>query len=196
MVVVSENLLSKRFFSPTTGEHSADEMFLRVKEYIGEEPDDKHNLIIGSDSHVGSNTLFITAVIVHRVGHGGRYFYARTRYRKLRSMRQRIFYEATMSLEVASMIRGRLKENGLSGLPLEIHLDVGVKGETRGIIKEVVGMITRFGLHRGDQARFLRGDQGGGSPLKVNIDKSGPYCGNVLFVPFLSSLDNGRGARG
>ena len=33
------------------------------------------------------------------------------------------------------------KENGISKYDIQIHVDIGKKGETRGLITEVVGMI-------------------------------------------------------
>ncbi len=81
-----------------------------------------------------------------RVGHGGRYYYKKKRHRKIDSMRQRIFYETTMSIELASELRTRLNENGFKKLPVEIHLDVGNNGDTKEIIKEVLGMVTGSGF--------------------------------------------------
>ncbi len=43
------------------------------------------------------------------------------------SMRQRIFYETLLSLEVASRLTDKLSRNGFSDLNIEIHLDVGEK---------------------------------------------------------------------
>lgn len=136
---------SMDFTSPTFGRLSIDEMFGRIVEYVNEDPDQTYNIIIGTDSFLNSETLFVSAVIVHRIGHGGRYFYKKAPRRKMDSLRQRIFYEATMSIELASEMRRRLNENGLKKLPVEIHLDVGEKGETREIIKELVGMVTGSG---------------------------------------------------
>ncbi|MBI5884991.1 MAG: ribonuclease H-like YkuK family protein [Deltaproteobacteria bacterium] len=120
-------------------------MFGRLIEYITEDPNQTYNLIIGTDSFLNTETLFVSAVIVHRVGHGGRYFYKKLRRRKIDNMRQRIFYETTMSIALASILKGKLDENGFKKLPVEIHLDVGTNGDTREIIKEVVGMVTGSG---------------------------------------------------
>ena len=46
-----------------------------------------------------------------------------------------------LSLEMA-----RIMTEKLSGSELEIHVDVGQRGETRAMIKEVAGMITGFGF--------------------------------------------------
>lgn len=133
------------FVSPTFGKLSHDDMFSALVRYIEECGDQRYNLIIGTDSFLGKETLFVTAIVVHRVGHGGRYFYRKTRRRKIDNIRQRIFYEATMSIEVASFLREKFEENGYKALPVEIHLDVGTNGDTREIIREVVGMVTGSG---------------------------------------------------
>lgn len=133
------------FISPTFGRLSLDEMFRKLVDYISEDGGSAYNLIIGTDSFLNSETLFVSAVIIHRVGHGGRYFYRKIPRRKIENMRQRIFYETTMSIELASVIKEKLGQNGLKKLPVEIHLDVGTNGDTREIIKEVVGMVTGSG---------------------------------------------------
>ena len=131
--------------SPTYGKLSFERMFRQIVGYIQEEPDRQYHLIIGTDSLLGDETTFVTAVIIHRLGRGGRYFYRKFRNRKIESLRQRILYEASLSLEVASQISSELAKNGFSDLPVEIHLDVGNNGETKKIIREVVGMVTGSG---------------------------------------------------
>jgi len=134
------------FVSPTHGKLPFDEMFRRLVGYMEEEPDQQYHLIIGTDSLLSEDTTFVTAIVVHRVGHGGRYFYRKQRNRKIESLRQRILFETSLSLESASRIAGELARNGYSKLPVEIHLDVGEHGETRNIIREVVGMVTGSGF--------------------------------------------------
>ncbi len=140
-----EKSLCEDFISPTFGRLTFDEMFNRAAEYIHSDPSCKYNVIIGTDSFVSTETLFVSAVVIHKVGHGGRYFYSRTRRKKTGSMRHRLFYEATMSIELASVIRLKFNENGFKKLPVEIHLDVGDNGASREIIREVVGMVTGSG---------------------------------------------------
>lgn len=133
------------FVSPTFGPLSFEDMFAKIIEYMNEGGGDTFNLIIGTDSFLSTETLFVSAVIVHRVGHGGRYFYKKMFRKKMDNMRQRIFYEATMSIELASVVMDKLNENGFKKLPVEIHLDIGTNGDTKEIIKEVVGMVTGSG---------------------------------------------------
>jgi uncharacterized protein len=134
------------FISPTHGKLSFDRMFQHIVGYMQEDPSQRYNLIIGTDSLLGDDTCFVTAIIIHRVGHGGRYFYHKFRNRKIESLRQRILYETSLSLETASQVSAQLAQNGFSELPVEIHLDVGDRGETKRIIREVVGMVQGSGF--------------------------------------------------
>jgi predicted RNase H-related nuclease YkuK (DUF458 family) len=113
---------------------------------MNEEPDQQYHLIIGTDSLLSEQTCFVTAIIVHRVGHGGRYFYRKLINRKIESLRQRILYETALSLDTAGQLSAELARNGHSELPVEIHLDVGPNGDTKRIIREVVGMVTGSGF--------------------------------------------------
>ena len=133
------------FISPTYGKLSFDRMFQQLVGYMQERPDQRYNLIIGTDSLLGDDTCFVTAIVIHRVGHGGRYFYHKFRNRKIESLRQRILYETSLSLETASQLSAQLATNGFSELPVEIHLDVGDRGDTKRIIREVVGMVQGSG---------------------------------------------------
>src|SRR2546428_13025851 len=110
--------------------------------YMSEVPARQPPLIIGPDSLPSDQPCFVTAVIVHRVGHGGRYSYRKMFNRKMESLRQRILFETSLSLETAGLLSAELSRNGHSELPVEIHLDVGPNGDTKRIIREVVGMVT------------------------------------------------------
>ncbi|HET6780602.1 MAG TPA: ribonuclease H-like YkuK family protein [bacterium] len=134
------------FVSPTVGKLNFREMFGALVGYMSEQPDLQYHLIIGTDSLLSDKTCFVTAVIVHRVGHGGRYFYRKQFNRKIESLRQRILFETAMSLDLAGQLSGEFARNGHSELPLEIHLDVGPNGDTKRIIREVVGMVTGSGF--------------------------------------------------
>ncbi len=136
------------FISPTKGKMTLEETFDEVVSYIEQRPREQYKLIIGTDSHVhlGSEVIFVTAVIIHRVGKGGRYFFCRDKQRFVESFRQRILFETSLSLDVASRFAGFLAENGHALLNVEIHLDVGEQGDTKELIREVVGMVIGSGF--------------------------------------------------
>jgi len=135
------------FTSPSIGQVSFQELFENLVAYTNEYPDDNYKLIIGTDSHsfLNESVIFVTAVVVHRIGKGGRFFYHKQKTRYMESLRQRIYYETFLSLEVATRLTEQLAQNSDCQLNVEIHLDVGEKGETRDIIKEVVGMVIGSG---------------------------------------------------
>jgi len=137
---------SMYFVSPTKGRMSLGDMFQDICEYMTEDPHSTYKLIVGSDSQIRDDVCFVTAVIIHRLGKGGRYFYTKTHVKKMPSLRQRIFYEAHLSLDVASKLAELISENGHSDLDVEIHLDVGRNGETKSMIRELVQEIVGSGF--------------------------------------------------
>ncbi|NPV26896.1 MAG: hypothetical protein HPY81_05440 [Firmicutes bacterium] len=134
------------FLSPTKGRMTWDEMVADICAYITSAPDFVHKIIIGTDSHVRHETCFVTAVVIHRVGKGARYYYRKKTQRKIGSLRQKIFYETALSLEVASKLAAILAQNGYEHFDVEIHLDIGNHGETKELIREVVGMVSGNGF--------------------------------------------------
>ena len=139
------------FISPTKGKMTLDETFEEVVSYIKEQPQEKYKLIIGTDSHShrDAEVTFVTAIIIHRVGKGGRYFYYREKHHFVQSLRQRIFYETSLSLDVAGRFNdllSSLSSKNQDKLNMEIHLDVGEAGDTKELIREVVGMVIGSGF--------------------------------------------------
>ena len=49
-----------------------------------------------------------------------------------------------MALEVVQALEAQLETLGTS-MPIEIHLDVGEDGETKALIKDLVGWVTQSG---------------------------------------------------
>jgi predicted RNase H-related nuclease YkuK (DUF458 family) len=134
------------FHSPTKGPLTYERLIADLLDYLSEEPDAKYNLIVGTDSHTRTDLCFVTAIIVHRLGKGARYYYQRRRQARMRSLRQRIFYETAMSLTTAERLADSLVEAGVQTPNVEIHLDVGEQGETKDLIREVVGMVVGSGF--------------------------------------------------
>lgn len=145
------------FQSLTYGESDIDEVIRHIKDFLEEMPDASYSLVIGTDSHErnggdsknGKNINLVTAILVHRKGFGGRYFWRRKEQSNIHSLREKIYAETMMSLNFASTFVPLLKKtlNGKApNYDLEIHIDVGEHGDTREMIKEVVGMVTGNGF--------------------------------------------------
>jgi predicted RNase H-related nuclease YkuK (DUF458 family) len=136
-----------QFMSPTKGRMTIDEVAADIRAYQMELPDSRYRLIVGADSQPQSArfaTVFVSAIVIHRVGKGARFYFLKRPYKKPLAFRQRIFTEAAMALEVVQALEASLEKVG-SNLPVEIHLDIGEEGQTRELIKEIVGWITQSG---------------------------------------------------
>ena len=134
------------FISPSKGKMNFDDTFKDIVGYMQEMPGVPYRLIIGTDSQLREDACFVTAIVIHRIGKGGRYYYTKENERMGRSLKQRIFLEAAKSLGVASSLAEKLAQNGYGDLNVEIHLDIGQNGETRDLIREIVGMVTGTGF--------------------------------------------------
>lgn len=113
--------------------------------FMKEDEKRQYKITIGSDSERKENSVdFVTAVIVHRVGNGGRYFWRRMEQPKSPSLRHRIIQEVMYSLEAAQQTLAALKDFNAPVFDFEVHVDVGENGETKSMINEVVGMVRAY----------------------------------------------------
>jgi len=116
-----------------------------ILRFMQAEPKRKYKITIGTDSELLSDKSadFVSAVVIHRVGNGGRYFWRRFELGKFHTLRDRIIREVLISLELGKQILTELKSAENAGLKwdFEIHADVGENGPTKAMIQEVVGMI-------------------------------------------------------
>ncbi|MDQ7794411.1 MAG: ribonuclease H-like YkuK family protein [bacterium] len=133
------------FVSPSKGPLSFDRVYEDILAYIGEMPEAGYRLIVGTDSHSRDDVHFVTAIIIHRRGKGARYYYERRRHAPMAGLRQRLYHETALSLQVGSQLAERLARGHLD-VELEIHLDVGQNGATRELIREIVGWVAGSGF--------------------------------------------------
>lgn len=115
--------------------------------FIARDPERRYKVVIGTDSENHNGSDFVTAIVVLRVGNGGRYFWTREHLeRSYPTLRDRIYDETLRSIRAAEAFLDELRRQTPHSLPLEIHVDVGENGETRSMIQEVVGMVRGFGF--------------------------------------------------
>lgn len=139
----------EKFYSQTFGELSLSQVREKIAEFMGASPDHSYRIVIGVDSQTknhGEESDFVAAIIIHRIGAGGIYFWSRERRQKRYDLRRRIYEEAAVALELAHKFIEESHKNGLWGYDFEIHVDIGMVGETREMIAEVVGMIRGSGF--------------------------------------------------
>src|SRR3989338_2557120 len=135
------------FQSVTHGKISFERTIDLIIKYMDDVSYARYSFIIGTDStgnNDGQEIDYITAILVHRIGFGGIYFW----HKKPgigHSLYDRVFKESAMSLEFASSFLEELKKRNAHNFSFEIHVDVGNNGKTKEIISQVVGMIKSSG---------------------------------------------------
>ncbi|OGG00384.1 hypothetical protein A2Y99_00835 [Candidatus Gottesmanbacteria bacterium RBG_13_37_7] len=136
------------FNSPTYGSLTLDEVRQKIMGFMENSPEYRYQLVIGTDSQSknGQGCDFVSAIIIHRIGAGGIYFWRRKVEAKKMVLRTRIYQEASLSLALADEFLKICKHDGIVKYDLEIHVDIGKFGETREMIAEVVGMIRGSGF--------------------------------------------------
>lgn len=135
------------YYSPTYGKVTLDRLKQIISHFMSSDKKAKYEIVVGTDSQkIKKNAYdFISALIIHRVGWGGIYFWKRQIQDKIISLKERIYQEATMSLETSETFVNFFKTNGISKYDIQIHVDIGHNGETRDLITEVVGMVRGSG---------------------------------------------------
>lgn len=144
---MADKTVPQVFTSPTYGQVDWEEALAKMAWFMGVDTTASYEIIIGTDSEAQNGTAdYVSALIVHKKGKGGIYFWSRQKVEKIFSMKQRIWQEALMSLGIAEKLVGDFAEMGLVDLNLEIHVDVGPNGPTRELIADIVGMIKANGF--------------------------------------------------
>ena len=78
-----------KFTSPSQGPVDVEEMIQHIAEFIDESAQYTHRIVIGTDSQTkrinGEAEIdFVTAVVIHKVGYGARYFWRRERQKRMK----------------------------------------------------------------------------------------------------------------
>lgn len=137
-------------FKRSTGQDvGLGELIPEIFSFMKEDPSWFYRISVGTDSELSSVTKradLVTAVVVHRVGNGARYYWRSFSEGPFYTLRDRMFREVLISLDVArelltALMEAQKTEAGLPKWGFEVHADVGDQGPTRSMLQEVVGMI-------------------------------------------------------
>jgi len=145
-------ILNGNFYNPTKGNLNFQEVVDEIISYISEKPEKFYDIIVGCDSSSGEEPDFPVAIVVLRVGEGGRFFLKKIHYqnKKFYNLKQRVLEEVLLSCQLALNLREALKEK-IKGKNYNfqfryIHADIGENGATKDMIKEVIGLIKGNGF--------------------------------------------------
>ncbi|ALC80885.1 MULTISPECIES: ribonuclease H-like YkuK family protein [Bacillus] len=149
---------SLRFYNLSEDQMSMQDVIHRLKSFILRDPRSAYVLSIGTDSQVHQEyTKFITAVHLHRIGRGAWGCLKHTVIKRpIHSLREKISLETAYSQEITAIFLEKYFEEITdlllpftgegADLTLEVHLDVGKKGQTKELIQEMTGRITAMGI--------------------------------------------------
>ncbi len=138
-----------RFFNSMQKNMSFADVIASIKYFIRVNPDSKFRLAVGTDSQVkGKYTCFITGIHMHRIGQGAWCCITKMiEHKRYTSLKEKIEKETLLTYEIANMLNEQLMEALYDfsakyknfDCKLEAHIDVGTKGETRNLVKEMTG---------------------------------------------------------
>lgn len=143
-----------QFFNPTKGSLTLDKVMGEMILYMQQQSQSLYEVIVGCDSSAVIEPTFPLVIVILRKGEGGRFFMQRIKYpnRKFHNLHDRILQEVLLSCELALYLRSHFKEiaeKEASEIKYDfqyIHADVGQKGPTKDMIREVTGLIRGNGF--------------------------------------------------
>ena len=117
---MADKTIPQVFTSPTYGQVDWEEALSKMAWFMGVDTTASYEIIIGTDSEAQNGTAdYVSALIVHKKGRGGIYFWGRQKVEKIFSMKQRIWQEALMSLSIAEKLVFDFAQMGLVDLNLD-----------------------------------------------------------------------------
>ncbi|WP_101846038.1 ribonuclease H-like YkuK family protein [Halobacillus sp. Marseille-P3879] len=139
---------------------SFEEVFSHIQTFLKDDPSGQYKLMLGTDSQVHSDhTLFITGIVIHRVGKGAwACYHKKVIPRTMRVLHERISYETSLTVEVASLFTkekiDQLIEIVLPNIyqnasfTIEGHIDIGAgeRNRTKAYVNEMVARIESLGF--------------------------------------------------
>lgn len=124
----------------TLSGHEVEDIAAAVTELVGDEDRIIH---IGTDAqHHGYHTDFVSVVAVLNPGKGGRVFYKRERVERMKSLAQKLFREAQLSIEVAMLLADVVPQD------ITVHIDANedLRHRSSNYVQALAGMVVGHGF--------------------------------------------------
>ncbi|RNC28568.1 MAG: hypothetical protein AWM53_01402 [Candidatus Dichloromethanomonas elyunquensis] len=136
-------------FSITYGEVSFEEMVALIKAYLSQDISYEYKISIGADSQNFNYTKVPITIGIHKIankiGKGGIFFSEIRRFSKINNIRQKIFLETSLSLELAIRLREKFKEEKIPN-EISVHIDAGLHGPSSQWVSEIRGWVVSCGF--------------------------------------------------
>ena len=137
---------------------SYSEMIKIIANYIRVSPQSSYDITIGTDSQSHKTTRMIEVICIHRIGDGGIFFFHKEDIPKIKVLKEKIIEETNRSIENAvgfiDALQMELLEDNIdldnmfneNRLAFAVHADIGRRGKTKELIKEICGWIEASGF--------------------------------------------------
>jgi|UPI0004AED812 predicted RNase H-related nuclease YkuK (DUF458 family) len=145
-----------KFFNSTQKNMDIETVAKMIRNFIAQNPNQRYRLAVGTDSQVrGNYTCFATGIHIHRIGQGAWCCVAKkVENRRYTNLREKISRETVITYEILSILHDLLfdtlcefTENYKNfDCKMEAHIDIGTRGETRKLIREMIGYFEGMGV--------------------------------------------------
>jgi predicted RNase H-related nuclease YkuK (DUF458 family) len=138
-------------------------------------------LHIGCDSQqVEKLTEYVTVVVIHRLGKGGRVFYSREKVPRIRELRERLWKEVWRSTELAMELTSTPDIGDVEPIAVcAIHIDANVdpKHKSSKYVEELVGLVMGQGFHAMVKPEAWAASHAADHVVKHKNDSRKPFIG-------------------
>lgn len=146
-----------RFFNTIQKNMSFPDVLASIRYFIMINPDCSFKLAVGTDSQTkGRQTCFATGIHIHRIGQGAWCCISkRLETKGHMSLEEKISRETGLTYEMVNMLNEQLADIfcGFADkyknfdCRLEAHIDIGTKGESRKLVREMTGYFEGSGIN-------------------------------------------------
>lgn len=150
--------MEKMFKRGNGQEVSYSEMIKIIADYIRVNPSASYDITVGTDSQTHKYCRMVEVIAVCRIGDGGIFFFRREDIPKIKVLKEKIIEETNRSIENAigfiDTLQNELLEDNIdldimfdeNRLAFAVHADIGRRGKTKELIKEICGWIEASGF--------------------------------------------------
>jgi len=127
------------------------DVYDEIIDFMKRDKNSSYRISIGTDSQSAAKTVFVSCVLIHRIGKGAIGFLHKAQIpRPMKSLREKIYLETCASLQLAYLFDDSKIKNIIStvnpgdkskGVFFEFHIDIGTTGPTKTLINEMTGMV-------------------------------------------------------
>lgn len=150
--------MEKMFKRGNGQEVSYSEMIKVIADYIRVNPSASYDITVGTDSQNHKMTRMVEVIAVCRISDGGIFFFRREDIPKIKVLKEKIIEETNRSIANAvgfiDALQSELLEDNIdldimfdeNRLSFAVHADIGRRGKTKELIKEICGWIEASGF--------------------------------------------------